>query len=123
MDKLEPKECPCCSSTDILVDKPDQPVYCRHCWLRAVDIAHWNHRPIDAGIPKVRFDAPFEPAREQRVLQALKEAREALAAVKQHDDSAFLGPDREKNARASWRGVRRKAARALAKIDEIGAVG
>lgn len=128
MDKLEPCPNPWCNShksTDAEIIAAEAPILvpskasdewaiaCPVCpiqtpWLEteAEAIAAWNERTHN-----------------QRLLQALKEAREALAAVKQHDDSAFLGPDREKHARASWRGVRRKATKALAKIDKIGGAG
>lgn len=38
----------------------------------------------------------------------------ALEAVQQHGRSTFMGPDGEKNRRASWRGVNRQIDKALA---------
>ena len=62
----------------------------------------WNKRP-----------------REQQLEAALREVREVLEAVKQHDASSFWGADSAKNERASWRGVRRKAGKALTKINAM----
>ncbi len=143
MDKL--KACPHCGETEgVTLSETNTGFVLVHWWqvechgccasivqnTEAEAIAAWNTRVDDSetrsddhqtGLPSAGDTQA--PSREQQLEQALKVAREALAAVKQHDDSAFLGPDREKNARASWRGVRRKAGTALAKIDDIGGVG
>lgn len=39
-----PLPCPCCRSAEIENERPDSPVYCRKCWLRAVDLERWNTR-------------------------------------------------------------------------------
>ena len=55
--------------------------------------------------------------KERDALEAkLAKAVGGLEAVVQHEDSTFFGPDGEKNKRASWRGVMRKARATLAEI-------
>jgi hypothetical protein len=51
---------------------------------------------------------------------ALRAAREALEAVETWAESTFMGADAEKNRRAAFRGVRRKARAALAALDREG---
>jgi hypothetical protein len=46
----------------------------------------------------------------------LAKAVDALAAVDQHEKSAFFGVDWEKNKRASWRGVLRKVRAVIKEI-------
>ena len=36
--------CPCCGSNNVLATHPSEPVYCRSCGLRAVDLERWNTR-------------------------------------------------------------------------------
>lgn len=48
----------------------------------------------------------------------IKRLRGVLDALLQHDASSFFGADREKNQRASYRGVIRKAKKARAALGE-----
>jgi len=48
MTKPELLPCPCCSSTNSIFTEADDLVYCRDCWLRAIDLDSWNTRPAPA---------------------------------------------------------------------------
>lgn len=57
--------------------------------------------------------------RELALRAEIKRLRGVLDALLQHDASSFFGADREKNQRASYRGVIRKAKKARAALGEM----
>lgn len=80
-----PLPCPCCRSAEIENERPDSPVYCRKCWLRAVDLERWNtragshHRLVETAQALIDHIGP----QNSRVYRSDPPVQNLLAALKE----------------------------------------